>query len=84
MDLEFYRYVLVRLMNKFYDMSKLDKDKKITFIMGTRKQQLEQRNIELQKRIFDIKWHIEGVVELLEKGNSEKALKLLKKVIYND
>lgn len=71
-------------MSKFYDMSKLDKDKKITFIMGTRKQQLEQRNIELQKRIFDIKWHIEGVVELLEKGNNEKALKLLKKVIYND
>ena len=67
MDLEFYKYVLVRLMIKFNE-----------------KQNLEQRNIELQKRIFDIKWHIEGVVELLEKGNNEKALKLLKKVIYND
>lgn len=75
---------MVKLMTKYYDMSKLNKDEKINFIIGSRKQKLEQRNIELQKRIFDIKWHIEGVVELLEKGNSEKALKLLKKVIYND
>lgn len=84
MDQRYYKYVLVRLMSKFYDMSKLDKDKKITFIIGTRKQKLEQRNIELQQRLFNIEWNIDTVIKMLESGNNEKALKLLKKVRYND
>ena len=69
-------------MSKFYDMSKIDKNKKIGIIMGISKQKLEQRNIELQQRIFDMKWIIESSIKLIEKGNNEKALKLLKKVVY--
>ena len=79
---QLYKYVQVKLMSKFYDMSKLNKEQKVNFIIGSKSQKLEQRNIELQKRIFDIKWNIEGVVELLEKGNSEKALKILKRILY--
>ena len=84
MVLGLYKYVLVILMSKFHEMKKLDPNMKLTFIMGSRKQKLEQRNIELQQRIFDIKWHLDTVLELLEKGNIEKAIKILKKVIYND
>ena len=36
---------------------------------------LQQRNFELQDTILT-------AIELLKKGNSEKALKLLKKVLY--
>ena len=86
MVLNYYKYVLVKDMkNKFHDMKKLEKQERINFIIGGRdqKQKLEQRNIELQQRIFDIKWNLDTIIELLEKGNNEKALKLLKKVKYN-
>lgn len=84
MVLNYYKYVLVKIMSKIHDFKKLDPNMKINFIIGSRKQKLEQRNIELQQRLFDIKWHLDTVLELLEKGNVEKAIKILKKVIYND
>jgi len=73
-------------MSKFYDVSKLNKykNKKLHFIIKDNKERLEQRNIELQQRIFNIKWNIDTVIKMLEEGNNEKALKLLKKVMYND
>lgn len=43
---------------------------------------LEVKLIKLQQRNYDLKWTILTSIELLKKGNSEKALKLLKKVIY--
>ena len=71
-------------MSKFYDVSKLDKykNKKLHFIVKDNKGKLEQRNIELQQRIFDLNWTISTCIDLLKEGNSEKALKLLKKVLY--
>lgn len=73
-------------MNKFNDVSKLKKlsNKNLHFIIKDNKEKLEQRNIELQQRIFNIKWNIDTVIKMLESGNNEKALKLLKKVMYND
>lgn len=43
---------------------------------------LEVKLIKLQQRNYDLKWTILTVIELLEKGNTKKALKLLKKVLY--
>lgn len=43
---------------------------------------LEQKNIVLQQRIYEMKWTLDNCINLLEKGNNEKALKLLKKVVY--
>ena len=43
---------------------------------------LEQKNIILQQRIFNMNWTILTCIELIKKGNSEKALKLLKKIVY--
>lgn len=43
---------------------------------------LEVKLIKLQQRNYDLKWTILTCIELLKKGNNEKALKLLKKVIY--
>ena len=73
-------------MSKFYDVSKLNKykNKDLHFIIKDSREKLEQRNIELQQRIFNIRWNIDTVIKMLEEGNNEKALKLLKKVMYND
>ncbi len=43
---------------------------------------LELKLIKLQQRNFDLQDKILTAIELLKKGNNEKALKLLKKVIY--
>ena len=43
---------------------------------------LEQRNIKLQQRVYDLQWTILSAIELINKGNIEKAMKLLKKVMY--
>lgn len=71
-------------MSKFYDVSKLNnyKNKDLHFIIKDNKERLEQRNIELQQRIFDLNWTISTCIDLLKEGNSEKVLKLLKKVLY--
>ena len=73
-------------MNKFYDMSKINKDEKINFIIGNKNDgkvnYLEATNIKLQQRVFDLENTILSVIELMKKGNSEKGLKLLKKVMY--
>ena len=72
-------------MSKFYDMSKLNKKDKINFIVGNnddKVNKLEVTNIKLQQRIFDLENTVLGVIELIKKGNSEKGLKLLKKVMY--
>lgn len=62
-------------MSKFYDISKVNKnDDKINY--------LETRNIKLQQRVFDLENTVLSVIELIKKGNSEKGLKLLKKVMY--
>ena len=67
-------------MSKFYSKKKLDKIPPVlNFVV---QENLEKKNIVLQQRIYDMKWTILACVELLEKGNSEKALKLLKKVVY--
>ena len=73
-------------MNKFYDMSKINKKDKINFIIGDKNggkvNCLEATNIKLQQRIFDLENTVLSVIELIKKGNSEKGLKLLKKVMY--
>lgn len=73
-------------MNKFYDMSKVNKKEKIRFIIGNKNDDklncLELTNIKLQQRVFDLENTVLGVIELIKKGNSEKGLKLLKKVMY--
>lgn len=51
-------------------------------IMTQSNESLEQRNIKLQQRIFDMNWSILKAIELLEKENNKKALKILKKVLY--
>ena len=38
--------------------------------------------LRLQIRNQDLEWSILKAIELIKKGNSEKALKLLKKIIY--
>lgn len=43
---------------------------------------LEIRLINLQQRNEDLKQGIFRAIELLKKGNNEKALKILKKVLY--
>ena len=43
---------------------------------------LELKLINLQQRNADLKNTIFNAIELLKKGNSEKALKILKKVLY--
>lgn len=67
--------------NKFYDIKKLDtiKGKKLHF---TVKENLEAKNIRLQQRVYDLEWTTLTVIELIKKENYEKALKLLKKVMY--
>lgn len=83
-----YKYVLVKHMkSKFYDLTKVDKNKQINFIIAKRikddnRKTLELKNIELQQRIYDMKWTIDTCISLLKEGNSEKALKLLKRVVY--
>ena len=73
-------------MNRFYDMSKINKKDKITFIIGNKGEgklnYLEATNIKLQQRVFDLENTVLSVIELIKKGNSEKGLKLLKKVMY--
>ena len=59
MDLGYFKYVLVLLMNK-----------------------LEIELIKLQERNYNLKNTIFNAIELLKKGNSEKAIKILKKVLY--
>lgn len=79
----YYKYVLVKIMtrNKFYDIKKLDviKNKKLHFVV---KENLEAKNIRLQQRVHDLEWTTLTVIELIKKENYEKALKLLKKVMY--
>lgn len=72
------------MKGKIHDLTNIDKQKRIEFIYGRKNQDksLETRNIELQKRIFDLNWTISTCIDLLKEGNSEKALKLLKKVFY--
>ena len=67
-------------MSKFYSKKKLDKIPQVLNFIP--QENLEKKNIILQQRIYDMKWTILTSIELLEKGNSEKALKLLKKVVY--
>ena len=43
---------------------------------------IEIKNVKLQQRVHDLEWTILSCIELIKKGNNEKALKLLKKVIY--
>ena len=43
---------------------------------------LEIELIKLQERNYDLKHTIFNAIELLKKGNSEKAIKILKKVLY--
>ena len=70
-----FKYVLVKLMNnKFYDLTKIDKEKQINFITARKikddnRRTLELKNIELQKRIYDMKWTIDTCINLLKEGN---------------
>lgn len=67
-------------MNKFYDVKKL---KKIASEgIHVRVSDVSYRNIILQQRVYDMKWCMLTCIELLEKGKNEKALKLLKKSVY--
>ena len=42
----------------------------------------DKRLILLQQRNYDLQDKIYTAIELLKKGNTEKALKVLKKVLY--
>lgn len=42
----------------------------------------DKRLIILQQRNYDLQDKILTAIELLKKGNNEKALKILKKVLY--
>lgn len=55
---------------------------KYVLVMIMTSNNLEVKLIKLQQRNYDLKWTILTSIELLKKGNNEKALKLLKKVIY--
>lgn len=66
-------------MSRFYSKRKLER---IPDTINVVNEDLERRNIVLQQRIFDMNWSIYTCIELLEKGNIEKTLKLLKKVMY--
>lgn len=46
------------------------------------KNNLELKNINLQQRIKNLEWTILNSIELMKKDKNEKALKLLKKVLY--
>lgn len=46
------------------------------------KPNLEQNNIRLQQRVYDLEWIILTAIELLKKDNTKKALKVLKKALY--
>ena len=50
--------------------------------MTSSKESLEQRNVLLQQKIFDMRWTLLKCIDLIEAGNNKKALKLLKKVLY--
>ena len=52
----------------------------LVIIMITNKLELEL--VKLQERNYDLKHTIFNAIELLKKGNSEKAIKILKKVLY--
>ena len=54
----------------------------VELIMMPNRENLEQRNIKLQQRVYDLKWTILSAIELINKGNVEKAMKLLKKAVY--
>ena len=43
---------------------------------------LELELVKLQERNYDLKHTIFNAIELLKKGNSDKAIKILKKVLY--
>ena len=43
---------------------------------------LELKLVKLQQRNYDLQSTILTAIELIKKSNSEKALKLLKKVLY--
>lgn len=53
-------------------------------IQGNKKDNvsLEQRNIKLQQRVYDLKWSILTSIELIEKNNLGKAIKILKRSVY--
>lgn len=55
--------------------------KSLDFVSEERSK-LEQRLIILQQRNYDLQDKILTAIELLKKGNTEKALKVLKKVLY--
>lgn len=46
------------------------------------KQRIENKLILLQQRNFELQDKIYTAIEILNKGNTEKALKVLKKVLY--
>lgn len=45
-------------------------------------QDIDKRLILLQQRNYDLQETILKAIEILKKGNIEKALKILKKVLY--
>lgn len=53
-------------------------------IQGNKKdnRSLEQRNIKLQQRVYDLKWSMFTAIELIEKNNLGKAIKILKRSVY--
>ena len=73
-----FKYVVVKLMSKFYDLKKIPKE--VTVKVSTVNRDLKL--IRLQQRNYDLQDTILTAIELLKKGNNEKALKILKKVLY--
>ena len=52
------------------------------YVLVKHMNKLEIELVKLQERNYDLKNTIFNAIELLKKGNSEKALKILKKVLY--
>ena len=68
-------YVMVKIMNYEELRKSLD-------FVNEERERLEKKLIILQQRNYDLQDKILTSIELLKKGNNDKALKVLKKVIY--
>ena len=75
MDQRYFKYVVVLIMT--YDELR----KSLDFVCEE-KQRIENKLIILQQRNFDLQDKIYTAIAILNKGDIEKAIKILKKVLY--
>lgn len=59
-----------------------DELRKSLDFVSEEKQRIENKLILLQQRNFELQDKIYSAIEILNKGNIDKAIKVLKKVLY--